>query len=347
MKKLIAVLFSAFAASAFAGGTYYADASVEVSGDGLTPETAKKTIQEAVNLCATSGDTVKVAEGVYQDTNTCTYDSARAVVVHCSISGLEENESAKFRDVRVVNARPQTVRLVSYNVRHGEGADGKVDLGRTAAALNAAKPDFVALQELDDGRKRSGGVDQMKELGRLTGMWPAFGKALVTEGDGTYGVGLLTRREPKSVRTVALPGAPDMEPRALLIAEFDDICFASTHLANGKDKAEWRIKSAEVIAAEAAKCGKPFIVCGDWNDEAESPTLAKMREGFQLLSQTDAPTFFGYKPGTTARCIDYIAVDAAHAASVKIATPSRVVRAEGVSDHALLTVDVLLNQGVR
>ena len=97
-------------------------------------------------------------------------------------------------------------------------------------------------------------------------------------------------------------------------------------------------------AAEAAKCGKPFIVCGDWNDEAESPALAKMREGFQLLSQTDAPTFFGYKPGTTARCIDYIAIDAAHAASLKIAAPSRVVRAEGVSDHALLEMDVVLKK---
>ena len=266
------------------------------------------------------------------------------LVVHCSVSRLEEDESTKFRDVRVVNVRPQTVRLVSYNIRHGEGADGKVDLGRTAAVLNAAKPDFVALQELDNGRKRSGGVDQMKELGRLTGMWPAFGKALEKEGDGSYGVGLLARREPKSVRTVTLPGAPDMEPRALLIAEFDDVCFASTHLANGKENAEWRVKSAEVIAAEAAKCGKPFIVCGDWNDEAESPALAKMREGFQLLSQTDAPTFFGYKPGTTARCIDYIAVDAAHAASVKIAAPSRVVRAEGVSDHALLEMDVVLKK---
>lgn len=254
----------------------------------------------------------------------------------------------------VVNVRAQaedasrdhaaTVRFVTYNIRHGQGADAKVDLARAAAVINGEKPDYVALQEIDNGRKRSGGVDQMKALGHLTGMWSAFGKALEAEGDGFYGIGLLTRREPKSVRTVALPSAPDMEPRALLIAEFDDICFASTHLANGKDKAEWRVKSAEVLAAEALKCGKPFVVCGDWNDEDGSLTLMKMREAFLLLTQTDSPTFFGYKPGTRARCIDYIAVDKAHATSVTVATPSRVVRAEGVSDHALLTVDVSLKR---
>lgn len=130
MKKLIAVLFSAFAASAFAGNTYYADASVEASGDGLTPETAKKTIQEAVDLCATSGDTVKVAEGVYQDTNTCTYDSARAVVVitnkiHLVATGAKEKTIVKGAfDSTSGNVGPDAVRGV-YVYYTGSGTAGK------------------------------------------------------------------------------------------------------------------------------------------------------------------------------------------------------------------------------
>ena len=60
-KNLLTMAFSAMTSFLFAG-TYYADASkADDSGDGLTPETAKKHIQAAVDLCA-SGSTVYVAE---------------------------------------------------------------------------------------------------------------------------------------------------------------------------------------------------------------------------------------------------------------------------------------------
>ena len=136
MKKLMTVAFSVMATCLFAGNTYYADASVEASGDGLTPETAKKTIQEAVDLCATSGDTVKVAEGVYQDTNTCTYDSARAVVVitnkiHLVATGAKEKTIIKGAfDSTSGNVGPDAVRGV-YVYYTGSGTAGK----RTANSI--------------------------------------------------------------------------------------------------------------------------------------------------------------------------------------------------------------------
>ena len=72
------VSFSLFAT------TYYVDASKEVSGDGLTPETAKHTIQEAVDLaCAAgAGHTVSVAEGVYNEgVNVCHWDNREGRVI--------------------------------------------------------------------------------------------------------------------------------------------------------------------------------------------------------------------------------------------------------------------------
>src|SRR5688572_255745 len=59
-----------------------------------------------------------------------------------------------------------TVRVLTYNVHHGEGTDGKVDLPRIAAVIKAADPDLVALQEVDNKCRRSGKVDQTAELAK-------------------------------------------------------------------------------------------------------------------------------------------------------------------------------------
>ena len=136
MKKLIAVLFSAFAASAFAGNTYYADASVEVSGDGLTPETAKKTIQEAVDLCTGNGHTVMVAEGLYNE-GVATNDTIKARVyikyrTNLIASGRKEKTiiTGEFDKTSDTGIGSEAVRGV-YFYYTGSGTAGK----RTAGSI--------------------------------------------------------------------------------------------------------------------------------------------------------------------------------------------------------------------
>jgi endonuclease/exonuclease/phosphatase family metal-dependent hydrolase len=55
-----------------------------------------------------------------------------------------------------------TVRVLSYNVRHGEGMDLVVDLERTAAVIRTLDPHVVLLQEIDSAAGRTGGVDQAR-----------------------------------------------------------------------------------------------------------------------------------------------------------------------------------------
>src|SRR5690606_14987157 len=90
------------------------------------------------------------------------------------------------------NAEPLRVRVMAYNIHHCLGIDGELDVERIAGVINAANPDLVTLQEVDNRTERSDRVDQAAELGRLTGMHARFGRAIDHQG-GEYGQAILSR----------------------------------------------------------------------------------------------------------------------------------------------------------
>ncbi len=110
---------------------------------------------------------------------------------------------------------PRTLRVLTYNIHHGEGTDGNIDLPRQAEIVKSIQPDLVALQEVDQRTERTSGVNQLEELARLTGMHAQFGKAMDYSG-GSYGVAVLSRWPFVSTRNDPLPAFPDREPRTAL-----------------------------------------------------------------------------------------------------------------------------------
>ena len=86
----------------------------------------------------------------------------------------------------------ETIRVLCYNIHYGQGTDGIYDIERLAKVINQTRPDFVALQEVDVGVKRSGRVHQARRLSELTGMAIRFGPTQHYEG-GLFGNAVLTR----------------------------------------------------------------------------------------------------------------------------------------------------------
>ena len=107
------------------------------------------------------------------------------------------------------------LRLMTYNVHRCVGVDRDLNVERVAAVIADARPDIVALQELDVGRMRTRGVDQAHALAELLGMRSRFHPAMHVEEE-QYGDAILTALPERLVRAGPLPGYPRMralEPR--------------------------------------------------------------------------------------------------------------------------------------
>ena len=192
---------------------------------------------------------------------------------------------------------PTTLRILCYNIRNASGLDNVTNYARTAQVILDAKPDVVAIQELDCKTKRSGGKDRLAELAKRTGMTGTFGAAIEFQG-GPYGVGILSKEKPLATHTVPLPGRE--EKRVLLIAEFSDYVFFCTHFSL---TAEDRLASVEIITESLSKyADKPVFLAGDFNSEPTEPPIIELQKHWKTLS-SDGLTFPADEP--TIR-IDYI-----------------------------------------
>src|SRR5437773_925395 len=116
-----------------------------------------------------------------------------------------------FLNCRADAELPREIRVVTYNIRHGEGMDHKIDLLRIAKVIVAAKPDIVALEEVDQGTKRTSGSDQPAEFARLTGMKVVFGRNIPYDGGG-YGTAVLTKLPVRSSSSVKLKSYYESTP---------------------------------------------------------------------------------------------------------------------------------------
>lgn len=171
------------------------------------------------------------------------------------------------------------LRVLTYNIHHGQGTDGKFDLERLAKIIVALQPDIVALQEVDRNTKRSGGVDQAAEIGRLTGMHVEFGKAVDYSG-GEYGNAILTIVKPNEVKLYALPHDKEGEPRAALALrlklyeDLPELLFVNTHLCIQRE-ANRVAQAKEINRLFPVQDGPPCLLAGDLNAYAASETMTE------------------------------------------------------------------------
>lgn len=150
---------------------------------------------------------------------------------------------------------------VTWNIRHGAGLDGRVDLERTATTIRSLGADVIGLQEVDRGWARSGDTDQPRLLEDLLGMEVVFGATVVRDG-GEYGLAIATAGS-VTTEVERLPGAEGEEPRAAIVARTHGITVLVTHLSR---HARSRRVQIEHLAHLARAARPPVVLLGDLNE---------------------------------------------------------------------------------
>ncbi len=173
------------------------------------------------------------------------------------------------------------VRVLTYNILHGRTLKGDFDLDLIAKVIADAKPDLVALQEVDFQTNRARKYDLVTELGWRTKMAPLFARAMPYDG-GEYGEGILSKFTFLTTKNHPLPYTEGKEPRAaaeiqVKIKSGDVIRFVGTHLDHERDPHNRYIQAQElnrVLTTDEL----PSILVGDLNETSD-------KGGMQLLFQ--------------------------------------------------------------
>lgn len=196
---------------------------------------------------------------------------------------------------------------MTYNIHHGANKEEKNRLEEMGAFIKQSGADLVGLQEVDSVCRRSGGVDQMKKLGEITGMYYAFVRHFAYQG-GAYGQGILSRYPISDIRNnrlTLLKKDSTRQSTALISAivtlqDNKKILFASAHYALDDST---RIRQAAETISYLNEQPYQLIFTGDLNAE---PGTKEIHYLDQFLTRTDTTSIPTYPAPAGIKTIDYI-----------------------------------------
>ncbi len=225
------------------------------------------------------------------------------------------------------HAADKSLKIMTYNLRFGEHASMQ-EIGQYIASES---PDIVLLQECDwatyrERAPRQHGVKFMNELASETGMFPAYGKAIVHKG-GYYGLGILSRYPIVATERIYLPADYSKEQRVMLMADIElpdgqIITAVSTHIGLSDKERMQQVKYIE----KQLKGRTYVILAGDMNATPNSSEMQRLYKSWKEVSG-DAFTFPSTGPQMK---IDYIFCRPA--AKVEFVS-TRTVTDKILSDH--------------
>lgn len=195
------------------------------------------------------------------------------------------------------------MRIATFNIQHGRGPDGEVDLERLAAAAALLDADVLALQEVDVEVARSHGANLAAVA--AGDMAFAFAPAMAIR-HGWYGNALVVRGTISDSDVLELPGEEGDEPRVAILARVrlegeDEITVAATHLSVRTHVARLQL---EAVLSELVDMHPPAVLLGDLNLTPRLVQPAVAAAGL-TLADSAAPTFPAHRPRIR---IDHVAV---------------------------------------
>jgi endonuclease/exonuclease/phosphatase family metal-dependent hydrolase len=231
---------------------------------------------------------------------------------------------------------------MTYNIHHGRGLDGRVDLERIAHVIREHNVDLVALQEVDKGTRRTDGMDIAARLAALTAMEFVFEKNIDFQG-GEYGNAILSRHPVLASSNQHFKMLHPGEQRGMLSATVDfhghTVTLVSTHLDFRPDPVERISNISEIERFVWRRRDHPVVMAGDFNDTPGGTVHLQMRASFtDAWEAAGVGDGFTYVSDAPSKRIDYIYLFPKSSWHVN---STQVGSCDG-SDHLPLVVEAML-----
>ena len=201
--------------------------------------------------------------------------------------------------------RTFTLRILTYNIYHGEATDGSIDMDLFASIINEVKPDLVALQEVDKNAQRTGVIDITSELSKRTGLPGYFVKHRDFQG-GEYGNAILSRFPVTGIDVI--DGYKSGESGITIpfahvkLADDAQLIFNCTHLSTRLE--DRKAQAQQLLDYYAQNHRAPMIITGDLNAEPHHEEIKMLLEHFSEADTSYQYTFSSRS--TPSKKIDYI-----------------------------------------
>lgn len=238
---------------------------------------------------------------------------------------------------------------MTFNMHHGKGIDGKLNLERIAKVIEESKADLIGLNEVDRYfSKRSDYIDQISWLAKHLKMNQAFGEVIRLRSKDSkvcrqYGNAFLSRYpivlEKNNLFTF---GSRITEDRSLLeihVQLYERLLKVYvTHLSLNPF---FHKKQVDFIIRKIMDEPHPVIIMGDWNMRSGSGAWKKMIRCFTDVCEAAGKgacyTFPSFQPKLQ---LDYIFVSRdIYPVSVEV-----IKKTPAASDHLPLKATLLLNR---
>ncbi len=208
------------------------------------------------------------------------------------------------------NAPRHTLRVMTYNIRHGLGMDRLLRLERVAEVINDFRPDIVVLNEVDMGTKRSEDLREVDVLTHLTKLNGYFARSIDFDG-GEYGNALLSRwkiAQPLQVWDISDSIGREGRSvfRAVVTYDADTVQVFGTHLGLIESERHYQVRFIDSLLVHFQD-RYPILLMGDFNFSRKSTAYRilthRIPDTYAFLGYDSVRTYPAPKPDHT---LDYI-----------------------------------------
>jgi endonuclease/exonuclease/phosphatase family metal-dependent hydrolase len=243
-------------------------------------------------------------------------------------------------------AAERELRVASFNIHHGVGLDGVLDLARIAAVVERTGADVIGLQEVDrHWSARSNFVDQATWLAERLDMHLAFGANLDLDPPASgaprrqFGTAILSADKIRATANTLLPRPLGGEQRGLLEVQIKvrgiPVRVFNTHLQH--DSQVERLAQVARIRQVLATANESVVLLGDLNATPDTPEIAGLTDvlvdAWVTAGVGDGFTFDAATPHAR---IDYVM------SSGNVVARTAAVLTTDAADHLPVVADLAL-----